>query len=300
MIKGVCLSFGRGIEAWRGLKPTQRGRRALACILSVSAVASAQGLVPWAERSKPRPDLLSKVGFDQKLNAQVPLSLVFRDESGRSVPLGSYFGRKPVVLSLVYYECPMLCTLALNGQLRIYRALDFNVGDQFEVVTVSINPRETPALAASKKASYLSRYRRKGADLGWHFLTGDESAIRALASAVGFRYEYDPVSRQYAHTTGLMVLTPEGRIAAYQYGVEYSAADLRLAVIGASDGKVGTPVEQVLLYCFHYDPATGKYSLAILKVLRAGAIATFAALFTFMIVASRRRRAKMPPAEARG
>jgi protein SCO1/2 len=267
---------------------------------AVSAIASAQGLVPWVERSKPRPDLLKKVGFDQKLNAQVPLDLVFRDESGRSVQLASYFGRRPVVLSLVYYECPMLCTLALNGQLRLYRGLDFNAGDQFEVVTVSINPRETPVLAAAKKASYLSRYRRPGADRGWHFLTGAEPAIRSLADAVGFRYEYDPISGQYAHTTGLMVLTPEGRIAAYQYGVEYSPADLRLAVIGASEGKVGTPVEQVLLYCFHYDPATGKYSLAIMKLVRAGAIATFAALFAFIVIASRRRRVRLPQAEARG
>ena len=256
--------------------------------------------VPWVERSKARPDLLKKVGFDQKLNAQVPLGLVFRDESGHSVQLASYFGRKPVVLSLVYYECPMLCTLALNGQLRLYRGLDFNVGDQFEVITVSINPRETPALAAAKKASYLSRYRRPGADLGWHFLTGAEPAISALTDAVGFHYEYDPVSRQYAHATGLMVLTPEGRIAAYQYGVEYSPADLRLAVIEASEGKVGTPVEQVLLYCFHYDPATGKYSVAIMKLVRASAIATFAALFTFIILASRRRRVRLPQAEARG
>ncbi len=259
-----------------------------------------RGLVPWVERSEARPDLLKKVGFDQKLNAQVPLDLVFRDESGRSVPLATYFGRKPVVLSLVYYECPMLCTLALNGQLRLYRGLDFNVGDQFEVVTLSINPRETPVLAAAKKASYLSRYRRTGADLGWHFLTGAEPAIRELADAVGFRYEYDPVSRQYAHATGLMVLTPEGRIAAYQYGVEYSPADLRLAVIEASEGKVGTPVEQVLLYCFHYDPATGKYSMAILNLVRAGAIVTFIALFTFIIIASRRRRVRLPPAEVRG
>jgi len=278
-------------------------KHTIACVLlagAVSAIASAQGLVPWVERSKPRPDLLKKVGFDQKLNAQVPLDLVFRDESGRSVQLASYFGRRPVVLSLVYYECPMLCTLALNGQLRLYRGLDFNAGDQFEVVTVSINPRETPVLAAAKKASYLSRYRRPGADRGWHFLTGAEPAIRSLADAVGFRYEYDPISGQYAHTTGLMVLTPEGRIAAYQYGVEYSPADLRLAVIGASEGKVGTPVEQVLLYCFHYDPATGKYSLAIMKLVRAGAIATFAALFAFIVIASRRRRVRLPQAEARG
>lgn len=264
-------------------------KHTFALALLAAAIASAQGLVPWVERTKPRPDLLTKVQFEQKLNAQVPLGLVFRDESGRTLPLAAYFGNKPVVLSLVYYECPMLCTLALNGQLRLYRGLDFNIGDQFEVVTVSINPLETPTLAAAKKASYLDRYRRKGAEFGWHFLTGTETSIRALADAVGFHYEYDAASKQYAHATGLMVLTPQGRIAAYQYGVEYSPADLRLALIGASAETIGSPVERMLLYCFHYDPATGKYGMAVMNLVRAGAVATFIALFAFVLLASRRR-----------
>jgi protein SCO1/2 len=185
----------------------------------------------------------------------------------------------------------MLCTLALNGQLRAFRGLDFTVGREYEVVVVSINPRETPTLAAAKKATYLSSYRRVGAENGWHFLTGSETSIRVLADAVGFHYEYDPESKQYAHTTGLMVVTPEGRIAAYQYGVEYSARDLRLALVGASDEQIGGPVAQVLLYCFHYDPATGKYSVVVLNLVRAGAIVTILFLAAFFVVASRRHRA---------
>jgi protein SCO1/2 len=180
--------------------------------------------------------------------------------------------------------------LALNGQLRAYRGLDFSIGREFEVVVVSINPHETPALAAAKKATYLSSYRRGGAESGWHFLTGQESSIRALADAVGFHYEYDPESKQYAHTTGLLVVTPEGRIAAYQYGVEYSARDLRLALVGASQERIGGPVAQALLYCFHYDPTTGKYSLVIMNLVRAGAIVTILALMAFFVIASRRHR----------
>jgi protein SCO1 len=258
------------------------------------------GIVPWVERKKPRPDLLKKVALDQNLNAQVPLNLKFRDEHGREVRLGDYFGSRPVVLSLVYYQCPMLCTLALNGQLRVYRSLAFNIGDQFDVVTVSINPRETPQLAAAKKAAYLDKYRRPGAERGWHFLTGTDDSIHALASAVGFRYEYDPESKQYAHTTALIVLTPQGRIARYQYGVEYSAKDLRLFLIEASANRIGTPVDAFLLYCFHYDPATGKYSVTILNFVRAGAIATFIGLFTFIVIAARRRRPAVVHGGVRG
>ncbi|HXN48310.1 MAG TPA: SCO family protein [Bryobacteraceae bacterium] len=275
-----------------------------AAILALAAAGAAcgqasQGIVPWVERTRARPDLLKKVALEQKLNALVPLDLVFRDEHGRPVPLGTYFGKRPVVLSLAYYECPMLCTLALNGQLRAFRSLDFSVGREFEVVVVSINPTETPALAAAKKATYLSSYRRPGAENGWHFLTGTEPSIRTLASAVGYRYEYDPESKQYAHPTGLIVLTPEGRIAAYQYGVEYSARDLRPALVAASNEKIGSPVAEVLLYCFHYDPATGKYSLPILNLVRVGAAATILGLMAFIAIASRRHRTLPLKAEAR-
>jgi len=271
-------------------------RKCAAVVLALAAAGTAfgqagQGIVPWVERTKPRPDLLKKVALEQRLNAQVPLDLVFRDEHGRPVPLGTYFGKRPVVVSLAYYECPMLCTLALNGQLRAFRSLDFSVGREFEVVVVSINPTETPALAAAKKATYLSSYRRAGAETGWHFLTGTEPSIRALADAVGYKYEYDPESKQFAHPTGLIVLTPRGRIAAYQYGVEYSARDLRLALLQASEERISSPVAEVLLYCFHYDPATGKYSLVIVNLVRAGAAVTILALLAFILIASRRHRA---------
>jgi protein SCO1/2 len=260
-------------------------------ILAFAGPACSQNLVPWVERQKPRPDLLSKVDFEQRLNAEIPLDLVFRDEHGRARPLSTYFGKRPVVLSLVYYQCPMLCTLALNGEVRAFRALTLSAGREFEAVTVSINPRETPALAAAKKATYLSSYRRAGAAEGWHFLTGSESSIRALASSVGFHYAYDPESGQYAHATGLVVLTPQGRVAAYEFGVEYSPRVLRLSLIDASQGKIGNAVDKVLFYCFHYDPAMGKYSLTVLNLVRGGAIATFAALMAFIVIASRRYRA---------
>ncbi|MGE5648099.1 MAG: SCO family protein [Acidobacteriota bacterium] len=263
----------------------------LALAFALVAVAShAQDIVPWIERKAPRPDLLKKVAFDQKLNAQVPLDVPFRDEAGRAVALATYFRNKPVVLTLAYYECPMLCTLALNGELRAFRALGFTAGNEFEAVVISINPKEGPVLAAAKKANYLEKYRRRGAD--WHFLTGTEPAIRAVADAVGFRYEYDPESRQYAHAAGIVVLTPEGRVARYQYGVEYSAEDLRLALLDASSNRIGRPVDKILLYCFHYDPATGKYSLAILNLVRAGAVATFIGVFALIVAAQRRRRAR--------
>jgi protein SCO1/2 len=245
----------------------------------------------WAEDGLPEP--LRNVGIDQRLNEQAPLDLTFRDEAGKQVKLARYFDRKPVILSLVYYECPMLCTLVLNGMVRGFRAMNLNAGDQFEVVTVSFNPRETPELAAAKKKEYIKHYGRQGAEEGWHFLTGDEASIRKLAQAVGFRYAYDPKTGQYAHASGIMILTPEGRIAGYFYGVEYSARDLRLGLIEASAGKIGSPVDQVLLYCFHYDPTKGKYGLVIMNVMRLLGGATVLALGTFLFLMLRRdRRAK--------
>ncbi len=264
-------------------------------LLLVTALAAQAappgGLVPWVERVKPRPDLLKKVDIEQHLQTQVPPGLVFRDEHGHPVKLGSFFGKRPVTLALVYYECPMLCTLALNGQLRAFRMVKFDLGKDYDAIEVSINPRETPALANAKKALYLDKYRRPSAGDGWHFLTGDEANIKALADAVGFHYAYDPVSGQYAHATALMVLTPEGRIARYQFGVEYSPRDLQFSLIDASAGKIGSPVVQVLMYCFHYDPATGKYSLLVIRLVQAGAILTILLLVGFILYASRRYRA---------
>lgn len=237
-----------------------------------------------------RPPQLRDVGIDQKLDAQVPLELVFRDEAGRSTRLGDYFGGKPVVLSFVYYECPMLCTMVLNGLVRSLRAISFDAGDQFDVLTVSINPRETPALAAEKKKVYLQHYSRPGATGGWRFLTGEETAIRQLAAAVGFRYAYDPATGLYSHASGIMILTPQGRVARYFYGVEYSARDLRLGLVEASANKIGSPVDQVLLFCFHYDPATGKYGAVVMRTVRAAGVATLAALGTFLLLMFRRER----------
>jgi protein SCO1/2 len=253
-------------------------------LLSAGLVFAQEGLPP----------MLEGVGIDQRLNRQVPLELRFRDEAGRAVELRQYFGRKPVVLSLVYYECPMLCTLVLNGMLRTMRAMPLNAGRDFDIVTVSFDPREKPELAAVKKQSYIEGYGRAGAAAGWHFLTGDQEPIRRLTEAAGFRYKYDPTADQFVHASAIMVLTPEGRIARYLYGIEYSARDLRLALVEASAGKIGSPVDQVLLYCFHYDPRTGKYGLLIMNVIRAAGTATVLVLGTFLLVMFRRDRQKRP------
>jgi protein SCO1/2 len=220
----------------------------------------------------------------------LPLDLIFSDEAGQAKPLRQNFGEKPAILSFVYYECPMLCTQVLNGQLESLKTLSFDVGKQFHVITVSFDPGETPALAAAKKEIYLKQYSRAGAEAGWHFLTGDTAAIRRLTQAVGFRYQYDPATDQFAHASGIMVITPQGKIARYFYGIEYSPRDLRLALVEASENKIGSPVDQLLLYCFHYDPALGKYGLVIMNVLRLAGIATVLALGTFMLVMFRRDR----------
>lgn len=220
------------------------------------------------------PPVLRDVGIDQKLDNHVPLDLAFRDEAGKEVTLGQYFHRKPVVLVLAYYDCPMLCTLVLNGVLHSFEGMKFNIGQDFDVVTVSIDPTETPELANAKKAIYVGLYGRPNAAAGWHFLTGEEPAIRALADAVGFRYNYDPNTRQYVHATGIMVLTPEGRLARYFYGIRYPSGNLRLALVEASQGKIGSPADKLILYCSQYDPATGKYSVLVSRLLKLGALIT--------------------------
>jgi protein SCO1/2 len=230
------------------------------------------------------PPMLREVRIDQKLGAPLPLEVTFRDESGETVRLQQYFGEKPVILSFVYYECPMLCSQVLNGLLESLKTLSFDAGNQFEVVTVSFDPGETPKLAAEKKASYLKQYERAGAEDGWHFLTGDTSAIRQLTNAAGFHYKYDAATDQFAHASGIMAITPQGKIARYFYGIEYPGRDLRLALVEASENKIGSFVDQVLLYCFHYDPAVGKYGLVIMNVLRLAGIATVMALGTFIMV----------------
>jgi protein SCO1 len=215
---------------------------------------------------------LRDVGIDQKLDGQLSLDLVFRDEDGREVRIGEYFRGSPVILAPVYYECPMLCNQVLNGLTESLKGLAFSAGEEFEVVAVSFDPRETPALAAAKKESYVRRYGRPGADAGWHFLTGDQASITRLTDAVGFRYRWDAATSQFAHASAVMVLTPRGKLSRYFYGVDYAPSDLRLGVVAASEGKVGSPVDQLLLYCFHYDPVTGKYGAAVMNVLKLSSV----------------------------
>jgi protein SCO1/2 len=235
------------------------------------------------------PGALKGVGIDQRLDAQIPLNLKFNDEAGRSVPLSTFFyAKKPVVFVLVYYRCPMLCSEILNGLAGALKAVTLNPGRDFEVVAVSFDPKDTPEIAAAKKKSYLHRYNRPNTANGWHFLSGDEANIKALTDAIGFHYSYDPVTDQFAHASAVMIATPEGKLSKYFYGVEYSARDLRLGLVDASANRIGTPVDQILLFCFHYDPATGKYGALTMTSLRVAG-AAFAIVFgAFLFVAFRR------------
>jgi protein SCO1/2 len=235
-----------------------------------------------------RPPGLKNVGIEQHLDEQIPPDLRFRDETGNAVRLGDYFGRKPMILNLVYYQCPMLCGEVLAGLESSLRVLKFDVGKEFDVLTVSFDPHETPEMATKKKAEFLKRYGRAGAAEGWHFLTGPQESIDALTKAAGFQYQYDPRTGQFAHATAIMVLTPEGKIAQYYYGVEYAPKDLRLGLIQASENKIGNLADQVLLYCYHYDPATGKYGAVIARVLQLSAGATVLGLGTLLVVLFRR------------
>jgi len=253
----------------------------------------AQGLAPdMVAAASEKPGLLAKIGLDQKIGQTIPLDLPFVDDAGQAVTLGKYFGgKRPVVLALVYYECPMLCTQVLNGLVTSVGVLNFQVGREFDVVAVSFNPKEGPGLAAQKKAAYVERYGRPDSADGWHFLTGTQASIDALTKAVGFRYAYDEKIGQYAHGAGIEVLTPHGVLSKYFYGIEFSARDLRLGLIEASNERIGTPIDDVLLLCYHYDPATGKYGAAVLGLVRAGGIATMLAFAVFLTVSLRRDRA---------
>jgi protein SCO1 len=243
-----------------------------------------------AKTPEAQKQMLEKVGFTQNLGAQVPLDLPFRNELGQPVHLRDYFGSKPVILSLVYFECPMLCTETLNGLVRSIRTLSFDAGNQYNLVTVSFDPKETATLAAAKKRVYVDRYGRKGGAGGWAFLTGDEGSIRRLADSVGFHYAWDKELGQFAHATGIIVLTPEGRTAHYFYGVEYSPKDLHLALLEASAGKIGSPVDQFLLYCYRYDPMTGRYTLSIYRLIRIAALGTLVILAGFIFGMVRREK----------
>jgi protein SCO1/2 len=229
----------------------------------------------------------------------LPLDATLRDESGRTVRLGDYFGRRPVVVTLAYYGCPMLCTLSLNGLASALKTLSFDAGREFDVVTISFEPKETPQQAASAKKTYVERYGRPGAAGGWHFLTGKPAAIDAITRAVGFRFAWDEQTNQYAHPAGIVVATPEGRIARYLYGVEYAPKDLRFALVEASSGRVGNPVDQLLLYCYQYDPARGRYGAAVLRTVRFFGILTVVSLITLIAVLRYRESAAPAGAERR-
>ncbi len=267
---------------------------ACAALLVGKAQAQSQGMVPETSR----PPILRNVGIDQRLNESVPLDLPFRDEAGKSVHLGDYFGQRPIVLALAYYECPMLCTLVLNGVASAVKGLGLKPGIDFDVVVVSFDARETPALAAAKKANLLKEYGQLDAAAGWHFLTGDQGPIDQLTHATGFRYVYDEVSKQFAHSAAIMVLTPAGVLARYYYGVEYAPRDVRLGLVEAANGKIGTPVDQFLLFCFHYDPATGTYGTIAMNSVRLGGVLTVVTLVGFIVTMLRRERRQARPAVA--
>jgi len=264
----------------------------LALAVLWSAPARAQGLAPEAvDPAAAKPGLLARIGLDQRIGESIPLDLAFTDETGRPVTLGQYFGKRPVILALVYYECPMLCTQVLNGLVTALGVMNFEVGREFDVVAVSFNPKEGPGLASQKKAAYVERYGRPQSAAGWHFLTGSQPSIDALTRAVGFRYAYDEKIGQYAHGAGIELLTPQGVLAKYFYGIEFSARDIRLGIIEASSERIGTPIDDVLLLCYHYDPTSGKYGAAVLRLVRAGGIATVLAFLAFLTVSVRRDRA---------
>ncbi|HEY6147540.1 MAG TPA: SCO family protein [Thermoanaerobaculia bacterium] len=259
-------------------------------LLAASALrAQPERLVPTPPAGA-QPAILKDVGIDQRLGAQIPLDAILQDEQGRAVRLGQFFGQRPVVLVLAYYNCPMLCTQVLNGTLSSLRVLSFDAGKEFEVVVVSFDPRDRPADAAAKKAPYVKEYGRPGTENGWHFLTGGPASIARLTSAVGFRYKFDESLGQFAHASAIFVATPDGRLSRTLFGIEYAPRDVRLALIEAANRKIGTPVDQILLYCYHYDPKIGKYGAVVMNMVRMGGVAAVAILTTFLLVMWRRDR----------
>ena len=287
----VTRKFGLGFAllAWLA---------AAAAFLSLAPGSAAQLASDPMQSVGVRPELLKQVGIDQKLNQSIPLNLAFRDENGQTVQLAQFFGQKPVILTLVYYNCPMLCTQVLNGVESGLKELPSDIGKQFEVVTISIDPTESHVLAKVKQEMYVGMYGRPGAAQGWHFLTGDEPQIKQLADALGFRYAYDPDTKQFAHASAIMLLTPEGKISRYFYGIQFPSRDLRLGLVEASEGKIGTPVDQVLLFCYHYDPKTGKYGLLISHVIQAGGALTVLVLGIAMLILFRGEHYALPQRKA--
>jgi protein SCO1 len=269
-------------------------------LAAAAILAACLGLPGWAQLSAPnggqvegatnqKIPIFDQVGIEQKLNQQVPLDLTFTDENGQQVQLGKYFGSKPVILTLVYYQCPMLCSQVLNGVTGALNGITrFNIGRDFDIVTVSFDPRDKPAEAVATKKRLLERYRRPGSAEGWHFLTGKEDQIKALASSVGFRYAWDPQIQQFAHASSIMLLTSQGKVARYYFGIEYAPRDIQLGLVEASQGKIGSVVDQFILYCYHYDPARGKYGAVVFNIMRICALATMLVLGGFVIIMFRR------------
>jgi protein SCO1/2 len=262
---------------------------AAAAMLAGGLCASAQDML--SQNPTGKPEVLKNVGFDQKLDSQIPLDLAFRDDKNNSVALRQFFTTKPVVLTLVYYQCPMLCTEVLNGTLNSLKEVPLAIGTDYEIVTVSIDPNEKPPLAEAKHTMYAGLLNQPGAVAGWHFLTGNEEEIRKLSASVGFRYVYDPASKQFAHAAGVVILTPSGRVSRYLFGLEFPPRDMRLALVEASSQKIGSPItDAILLYCFHYDPTTGKYGLVITNIVRAAGALTALCIAIAVIVLFRRER----------
>lgn len=281
------------------------GRLAVCCILLSAAclLAHAQPGVPRpnsplygarpdsGDVSTGLPPALKDVGIDQRLNEQVPLDAVFKDDQGREVRLGEYFKGKPVVLALIYYSCPMLCNQILNGMLSSVRQVSFNAGEEYQIVAISFDSRETPELATAKKQTYVKAYNRASGNAGWHFLTGDDANIKRVTDAVGFRYKWDDKTNQFAHASGMFVLTPEGKLARYFYGIEYRPRDVRLGLVEASQSRIGSPVDMLMLYCYHYDPRTGKYGPVVMNIMKVAGVITIG-LIAGMLLMLRKRGAK--------
>ena len=230
------------------------------------------------------PVILSEVGIEQKLGSQLPLDAKFVDENGQEVQLKQYFGKKPVIIALVYYDCPMLCNEVLNGLLGSLKGVSFDAGKEYDVLAISFNPKDKPDIARAKKENYLARYNRQDAANGWHFLTGESDAIAQITKAVGFNYKWDEASKQYAHAGGIMIATPEGKLSHYFYGIEYAPKEIRLGLIEASNNKIGNPVDQLMLYCYHYDPGTGKYGLVIMRAMRVAGVVTILGMAAMLLV----------------
>jgi len=259
-------------------------------VLTLSLWLSLVSFARAHDASRPIP--LRDVEFDQKLNSQIPLDLSFTDERGVPVQLRQYFGGKPIILNFVYYKCRDLCPLLLDGMVRTLRGVSFDIGTEFDVLTVSIDPHDNAALAAAQKRDFLARYGRRGSERGWHFLTGEEAAIDKLAEAVGFHYSFDATTGEFAHATGIVLLTPTGKTSRYFYGIEFSPRDVRLGLVEAGEGKIGTPIDQLLLFCYHYDPVTGKYGPFVTNLVRLGGLITAVGLAGFILWMLRRERAQ--------